>query len=308
MSPNMPLDLDIVTGAFGYTGKYIARRLLAQGRRVRTLTNHPPAENPYGDQVIVAPLDFDHPENLMASMAGADTLYNTYWIRFPRRGLTFEQAVEHSKTLFRAARAAGVRRIVHVSITNPSSQSPLPYFRGKGVLEEFLAGLGVPFAIVRPTVIFGNEDILINNIAWLLQHVPVFAIPGDGDYRIQPVFVEDVADIAVAAAESVANLTADAVGPEVFTFEELVRLIAGKVGTRALILHAPPGLSLLAAKLSGIVLGDVMLTRDELHGLMANLLVSDDPPTGKTRLSDWLDEHAALLGRRYASELSRHYR
>jgi uncharacterized protein YbjT (DUF2867 family) len=302
------VDIDIVTGAFGYTGKYITRRLLAQGRRVGTLTNHPPAENPYGDRVSIAPLDFAHPESLAASLAGAHTLYNTYWIRFPRRGLTFEQAVENSRTLFRAAQTAGVQRIVHISITNASSRSPLPYFRGKGVLEEFLAGLGVPFASVRPTVIFGNEDILINNIAWLLRHAPAFAIPGHGEYRIQPVFVEDVAEIAVAAAESNANMTVDAVGPEVFAFEELVRLIAAKVDGRAFVMHAPPRLSLLAAKLSGLVLGDVMLTRDELHGLLANLLVSNAPPTGRTRLSDWINEHAATLGARYASELDRHYR
>jgi uncharacterized protein YbjT (DUF2867 family) len=304
----MQSELDIVTGAFGYTGRYIAQRLLAQGRHVRTLTNHPPAENPFGERVTIAPLDFSDPERLAASMAGARTLYNTYWIRFPRRGLTFEQAVENSQVLFRAAKAAGVQRIVHVSITNPSSQSPLPYFRGKGVLEEFLAGLGVAFACVRPTVIFGNEDILINNIAWLLRHVPLFAIPGDGDYRIQPVFVEDVAEIAVNAGEAAGDITVDAVGPEVFAFEELVRLIAAKVGARASIMHAPASLSLVAAKLSGLVLGDVMLTRDELHGLMANLLVSNEPPTGRTRLSDWIDKHAANLGRQYASELSRHYR
>ena len=303
----MQSDFDVVTGAFGYTGKYIARRLLAQGRRLLTLTNHPPPENPFGDQVTIAPLDFSHPEKLADSMAGAHTLYNTYWIRFPRGPLTFEQAVENSRILLTSAKEAGVQRIVHISITNPSSQSPLPYFRGKGLLEEFLAGLGVPPAIVRPTVIFGNEDILINNIAWLLRHVPLFAIPGDGKYRIQPVCVEDVAEIAVSAAQGTADVTVEAVGPEIFTFEELVRLIAGKVGARAHITHAPPSIALLAAEMSGLALGDVMLTRDELHGLMANLLVSGQPPTGKTRLSDWLDQHSADLGRHYASELKRHY-
>ena len=300
--------MDVVTGAFGYTGRYITARLLACGKRVRTLTGHPARPNPFGGAVEVAPLDFGNPDQLTRSLRGAETLYNTYWIRFPHGAATYEKAVENSRVLFRAAREAGVRRLVHISITQASQDSPFAYFRGKGLVEKALRESGLSHAILRPTVVFGPEGILINNIAWLLRRFPVFAVPGRGDYRLQPVFVEDVAELAVAAGDSRDNLILDAVGPETFTFDELVRLVARAVGSRARLVHLPPGLALWLSRLVGLFVGDVVLTREEVDGLMANLLVSDAPPTGRTRLSNWLARNADQVGGRYASELDRHYR
>lgn len=302
-----PAQLDVVTGAFGYTGKYITRRLLAMGRQVVTLTGHPDRHNPFGDRVRAVPFNFDRPDELARSLHGATTLYNTYWVRFSHGDTTFEQAVANTKTLIDAAVAAGLRRIVHVSITNPSLDSPLPYFRGKAVLEEAIVQSGLAYAIIRPTVIFGVEDILINNIAWLLRRFPVFAVPGSGDYRLQPIFVEDMAELAVRAGQQSENVIVDAVGPEVFTFDELVRLIAAKVGSRARLIHVSPQLALTLARLISPVVRDVVLTQEEVDGLMANLLISRDPPTGQTRLSDWLSQDGRQVGSRYASELARHY-
>jgi len=301
-------DIDVVTGAFGYTGKYITERLLAAGRSVRTLTGHPGRPNPFGGRVSVFPFNFDRPADLVESLRGADTLFNTYWVRFARGDTTFDVAVENTKTLLRAAKEAGIRKIVHISITNPSEDSPLPYFRGKAVLERAIVDSGLSYAIIRPTVIFGREDILINNIAWLLRRSPVFAIPGNGEYRLQPVSVDDVADMAVRAAREAGNTVFDAAGPEIFTFNELVRLLADKTGSRGRIVHLPSGPALLASRLIGLAVRDVVLTRDEVAGLTSGLLISRGPPTGSTRLSDWLDENAAVLGTRYASELERHYR
>lgn len=301
-------ELHVVTGAFGYTGKTITRRLLAKGVQVKTLTGHPDRENPFGDRVSIAPFNFDNPAALAESLRGVTTLYNTYWVRFEHGDATFARAVENTRTLVAAAGEAGVRRIVHVSITNPEPDSPLPYFRGKALLEETIMQSGLSYAIIRPTVIFGLEDILLNNIAWILRRFPAFAVPGDGSYRLQPIYVEDMADIAVRAGEQAENAVIDAVGPDIFTFDELVCLVAEKTGSRARILHLPPGLALFLSRLVSLGVGDVVLTRDEVAGLMANLLVSDDPPTGQTRLADWLEENAASVGVRYASELARHYR
>ncbi|MEW6448740.1 MAG: NAD(P)H-binding protein [Bacillota bacterium] len=301
-------ELNVVTGAFGYTGKYIARRLISLGKQVKTLTGRPNRANPFGGTVSAASFNFDRPEELVKSLRGATTLYNTYWIRFPRGRLTYEKAVANTKTLIAAAREAGVRRFVHVSIVNAAPESPLPYFRGKGILEQELISSGLSYAIIRPTVIFGPEDILINNIAWLLRRFPVFAVPGDGWYRLQPVFVEDVAALAVDAGQREENMVIDAIGPEVFTFDELVRLIAEKVGSGARIAHLPPGLAFALARVVGCLIGDVMITRDELKGLMMGLLVSGGPVTGRVRLSDWLAGNAGCVGTTYASELGRHYR
>ena len=301
-------ELDIVTGAFSYTGKYITRKLLSIGKRVRTLTGHPNRPNPFGNRVSAAPFNFDNPAELTTTLQGAATLYNTYWIRFPYGHVTYDKAVAHTKILINAAKEAGIRRIVHISITNASEGSPFPYFRGKGILEKAVIHSNLSYAIIRPTVIFGYEDILINNIAWFLTKFPVFAIPGDGDYRLQPVFVEDVAWIAVKAGQSNDNMVLDAVGPEIFKYEELIRLIADKVKSKARIIHVRPGLALFLSKFIGYMINDKVLTRDEVEGLMSNLLVSGNPPTGKTLLSDWLTQNAGIVGTCYASELARHYR
>lgn len=299
--------LDVVTGAFGYTGRYITERLLSMGRNVRTLTGHPNRPNPFGDRVDVARLEFEDRAKLEKRLDGADTLYNTYWIRFPHRGMTFETAVRNTETLIGAAADAGVRRIVHVSITNPSDDSPFPYFRGKARLERTVRKSGLSHAIVRPTVIFGREDILINNIAFVLRRFPVFGIPGSGEYRVRPVSVEDVADICVRAGRREQDEVIDAVGPETFAFEEMVRLIAETVASRARIIHVPPSAALAASRVIGVLVKDVLVTRDELEGLMANLVVTDGRTTGHRRLTDWLAENAATVGRTYASEVSRHY-
>jgi NADH dehydrogenase len=301
-------ELNVVTGAFGYTGKYVTRRLLSMGKRVKTLTGHPDRPSPFGDWVSVAPFNFDRPDALVESLRGAGALYNTYWVRFNYGSATFEAAVENTRTLFRAAQEAGVRRVVHVSVTNPSEDSPLPYYRGKALLEKALIESGLSYAIVRPTVTFGDEDILINNIAWLLRRFPVFAILGEGDYRVQPIFVEDVAELMVSAGSQSDNLVVDAAGPEVYTFDTLVRTIQSAVRSRARIVHLPPRLALFLSQVIGVFVGDVVLTREEIGGLMSNLLVSSGPPAGRTYLSAWLREHAHTVGAKYASEVKRHFR
>ena len=194
--------MNVVTGAFGYIGRYITRHLLEQGGSVRTITTHPDKPNPFGEAVQAFPYNFDQPDQLIDSLRGASTLYNTYWIRFNYGGDTFEKAVRNTATLFECAKEAGVGRIVHISVTQASAKSDLPYYRGKAQQEQALANCGVPYSIVRPTLVFGKEDILVNNIAWLIRKFPVFPIFGSGQYKVQPVFVEDLARIAVTSAGS----------------------------------------------------------------------------------------------------------
>ncbi len=301
-------EVNVITGAFSYTGKYITRRLLALGKDVRTLTGHPDRPNPFGEQVQVFPFDFENPGVLVKNLQGVTTLYNTYWIRFSHGTTTFDAAVKNTLALFHAAKEAGVQRIVHVSITNPAETSRLPYFRGKAILEQELMRSGLAYAIIRPTVIFGIEDILINNIAWLLRHFPVFPLFGSGHYRLQPIYVEDMADLVVEAGQRSDNVVMDAVGPDIFTFEQLVRLLAEKLHRRVGLIHIRPGLGFALAQLLEPFVGDVLITRDEIAGLMADLLISQQPPTGHTHLAEWLEENAQLVGTKYASELERHYR
>ena len=251
------------------------------------------------------PLYFDRPERLAESLAGVSVLYNTYWVRFNHRHFTFAEAVRNSRTLFHAARQAGVERIVHTSITNPSLDSPLEYFRGKAEVERALQRCGVSAAVLRPAVFFGGDDILINNMAWTLRHLPVFGLFGRGDYRLQPIHVEDFAALAVAAGRQRDNVTINAIGPETFTYRELLRTIGRIIGRPRPLLPLPPLVAYLVATAVGWLVHDKVVTRDEIRGLMGNLLYVDAPPAGATRLTDWAKQNADQLGRRYASELAR---
>ena len=300
--------LNIVTGATGYTGKYVTRRLLAMGQQVKSLTNHPHRENPFGDKVSMLPYNFENPEALVESLRGATTLYNTYWVRFSYGKVTFDTAIKNTKVLIEAAKRAGIRRIIHVSIANPDSTSELPYYQGKGLLEQVVIESGLSYAIIRPTVIFGHEDILINNIAWLLRKSPIFAIVGSGEYKIQPIFIEDMANLMVMASEQKENIILDAVGPETFTFNKLVELIKSKLHSMAKIIHISPRAMLSLSRLIGYVVKDVILTKEEVDGLLANLLISSQTPTGSTQFTEWLGKNTATLGTHYSSELGRHYR
>lgn len=299
---------DLVTGAFSYSGAQIAQRLLDRGREVRTLTFHPERPHPLGTRVAASGYRFDDPPALARSLEGVSTLYNTFWVRFDHGKTSFANAIESSRMLFFAAQRAGVKRIVHLSITNPSLESHLPYFRGKALVEYALAQSAVPYSIVRPTWIFGGErDVLTNNIAWILRRMPAFALPGDGAYPVQPVHVEDLARICVDAGSATGDVVIDAAGPETMAFRDLVALVRAAVGSSSPVLHLPPVLMATAARALGLLVGDVVLTGDEIRGLMAGLLISHQPPRGQIAFSQWIEEHGASIGRSYANELHRHF-
>jgi uncharacterized protein YbjT (DUF2867 family) len=303
----MTADFDVVTGAFSYSGAAIASELQAAGRRVRTLTGHPDRA-PAGSSIEVRPLDFADPATLSESMRGARTLYNTYWVRFAHGQVDHPVAVARSRVLFQAAAQAGVQRIVHVSITNPSPDSPYPYFRGKAAVEQALHDLGVSHAVLRPAILFGGNGVLINNIAWLLRHLPLFAVGGTGEYHIRPIHVDDLARLAVRAGNSPATETSDAVGPERPTFLALVQAIKHAVGSRSQVVRVPGTLIPPAARLIGLALRDTLLTAEEYQAMADGLADTAGPATGETALTQWIADHKDTLGRSYANELTRHFR
>ena len=298
-------QVHMVTGAYGFTGKYIAQALLAQGQHVATITNSPNRESELSGKVPAEKFNFDDPEKLTATLSGVSTLYNTYWVRFNHKKFSHQDAVENTLILFKAAKKAGVRRIVHTSITNPSLESELEYFHGKAVLEKALIESGLSYAILRPAVIFGNEDILINNIAWLLRKLPLFPVFGYGSYRIQPIHVKDFAQLAVEKGQSTENETVNAIGPETYTYRELVESIGDIIGVNKPIVSISPKLAYSVGAFLSTFVGDVIVTKEEIKGLMADLLCVNDDPAGATRLSQWVRKHKAELGKSYSSELAR---
>ncbi|HEV2360123.1 MAG TPA: NAD(P)H-binding protein [Acidimicrobiales bacterium] len=315
MPPDLPThlllpDVDAVTGAFSYSGRAMAAELLRRGRHVRTRTGHP-GRAPAGTPIDVRPLDFGDPRGMRESLEGVGTLFNTYWVRFGHGRVTHDLAVRNSIALFAAAKEVGVQRIVHVSITHPSADSPFPYFRGKAEVEEALAGSGIPHTILRPAILFGGDGVLINNIAWLLRRLPVFAVGGGGAYRVRPMHIDDLARLAVdsSAAEGAAgSSTVDAVGLERPRFIDMVRQLKDAIGVRTPIVRVPGFFIPVAGAVLNLALRDVVLTADEYKAMAAGLADTDGPATGDTSLGGWISANAPSLGRTYAHEIKRHFR
>lgn len=301
----MDREIHVVTGAFGYSGRYIAKRLIDEGHRVITITNSLDRKNPFGNKIQVHPFNFDEPAKLEETLRGVTVLYNTYWVRFNHKTFTHADAVKNTEIMFKAAKVAGVKRIVHISITNPSLDSPLEYFSGKARLEKYLIESGLSYAILRPTILFGKEDILINNIAWGLRHLPVFGVFGDGKYKMQPIYVEDLADLAIQHGRERKNIIIDAIGPETFTYRDLVKKIGEIIGKHRAIVSVPPAIGYIAGWIIGKIVNDVMITKEEIQGLMENLLYVESAPTGSTKLTEWAKKHSDTLGLKYTSELAR---
>jgi NADH dehydrogenase len=297
-----------VTGAFGFTGRALSERLLAAGHEVVTLTRRTCTGDPLAARVTIRPFGSASTDDLARSLEGVETLFSTYWLRFPRGGSTFEGAVARSADLVAAAQQAGVRRIVQVSVVNAAADADTPYVRAKAAVEAVVRGSGLEWVIVRPTLTYGPNDILINNLAWALRRFPVYGMPGFGRYTVQPVHVDDVARICVEAAAGPSGEIVDAAGPETLTYRELVDRVRTAIGSRSLVVPMPGAVVLGVARVLGLVVRDVVLTRDEIRELTSSLLTSRRPPRGEIRISEWLPANAGALGRRWSSELARNYR
>ena len=302
----MDRPLHVVTGAFGYSGRWIAHHLLNQGVHVRTLTNAVGRDDPFDGQVEVHGLDFKDKERLVNSLRGAEVLYNTYWVRYNKQQHRFAHntAVENTRLLFEAAKEAGVKRIVHFSVANPAKAPNWTYFEGKVQVENMLKTSGLSYAILRPTVLFGgHRNVLINNIAWMLRRFPVFGVFGFGNYRIQPVHVEDVAEIAIQQGQLAENTVVDVTGPETFRYKDYIRHMVKAMGLKRLILPMPPMVGWLFGRMLGVFLRDDVITRAEIKGLREGLMATDAPPNGTRLFSTWIAEHGASFGKRYQNDL-----
>ncbi len=302
----MKRGLHVVTGSFGYSGRWISKELLSRGKEVRTLTNAIGRDDPFDGMVDVRPLDFDNHDELVNSLKGADVLYNTYWVRYkdPNGKYTHNLAVENIRKLFLAASEAGVRRVVHFSVAHPHKAPDWTYFRGKVEVENILKSSGLSYAIVRPTVFFGgNRDVLINNMAWLIRKFPVFGLFGFGKYQIQPVHISDVARVSVDLGEDSQNVIIDVAGPEKYQYKDYVKLISKSIGVNRIIVPMPPIIGWFVGKAVGLFLDDRVITRAEIKGLMQGLMATNEEPVGKISFSHWISENGKTLGIRYQNDM-----
>jgi len=298
--------LHVVTGAFGYSGRWIAKELLSRRRKVRTLTNAVGRDDPFGGQVEVHPIDFDNHDALVNSLRDAQVLYNTYWVRYkdPKGNYAHDLAVANIRKLFSAAEDAGVKRVVHFSVAHPHKAPDWTYFRGKVEVEEILKSSSLSYAILRPTVFFGGDrDVLINNMAWLIRKFPVFGVFGTGRYHIQPVHISDVARVSADQGENKENIVLDVAGPEKYEYRDYVKLIAKSMGVRRMVIPVPPISAWMVGQLVGLFLNDRVITRAEIKGLMRGLMSTDEDPLGVVSFSDWISQNGNTLGTIYQNDM-----
>lgn len=296
----------VVTGAFGFTGKYISKLLLSKGESIKTFTNKVNRDI-FGEKIEIFKYDFRNKEYLIKAMSNAKRLYNTYWIRFPYKNISFKEVINNTKILIDCAKEANIEKVIHISITNANPKSKFQYFKYKGIVEEMIKDSKIDYFILRPTVIFGKESILINNIAWFLKKLPLFFIFGKGRYLVQPIYIEDLAKIAVFGADNFKNKIVDIVGPEIFEFKEMINLIKTKISSKSKIIYLPSFLFQIFIPILNFLTKDIVLTKEELKALKDNLLYSKEEPLGKKKFTDWIDENKDNLGKEYFSELLRHY-
>ena len=294
----------VITGAFSFTGAAVASELSRRGWTVCSLTNR--RRPPGADHIASVPLRFES-KHLETVLSAADAFVNTYWLRFPYGGQTFETAVANSKLLIEGATQAGIGRFVHLSVSNAASNSNLGYYRGKAEVEAALRTSRLSYSIVCPTLIVGPRDVLTNNIAWFLRRFPIFPIPDGGNYRLRPLTLGDAGRIVADETESSETAQIDAAGPEIMTFREYVHTVARACGLRRTVVGVPGNLALAALRLVQRFLKDVVLTREELLGLQQEALLSHQSPRAKESVTDWLRQNGETLGRRYANDLDRHF-
>lgn len=290
-----------VTGAFSYSGKFIAKMLLEKNEKVITLTNSTDRDNFFNNEIQKFPLNFNNLESIEKALSNAHTLYNTYWVRFNTKTITHKDAFNNTIKLFDAAKKAGVQKIIHISILNPDKNSSADYYKYKALLEEYLFNLGVSYTILQPTIIFGEGDSLINNIAWTLRKFPILAIFDFGKAKLQPISVLDLASLAVNH-NPIENEIINANGPETYTYLELLKLIKKNIGSKNIFIPTPHLLAFLGIWTTGKILGDQILTYDEMKGLLANKLYSEKISLGKCKLSEYIQENASKLGISYINE------
>jgi uncharacterized protein YbjT (DUF2867 family) len=283
--PEQMMTTVVVFGGAGFLGRRLVRRLTAEGMTVRVAVRHPdPARielRPISfDRVTVVPADVREQASVAAAIAGANAVVNTVSAYVEKGGVTFEAVhVQGAQTVAREAVAAGVARLVLVSGIGADADSGSPYIRARGRGERVVRQTFPEATIVRPGAMFGPGDALFGTLAELARLLPILPLIGGGRTRLQPVFVEDVAEAvaSILTDPGTVGQTYELGGPAVYTLGDLVRFTLRVTGKRRLLMSLPFRMAEIQARLFEL-LPNPPLTTGQVDLLKADNVASGTLP------------------------------
>jgi uncharacterized protein YbjT (DUF2867 family) len=275
-----------VAGGSGFIGRAIVRCLAATpGLSVRVLTRDPEKARArltgegkvaLAGEVEFVAADVNEPSKLAKALVGADTIVNAvqfdgYPIENPARGLTFLR-VDYGGTvaLIAGAKEASVANFIYISGAAADERSTNPAFRAKGRAERVLRTSGLAFTILRPSLVYGPEDRVVNGLASALRMMPIMVVPGTGRQHLRPLFVED---LAACVALAIGGRGRDGIfeigGPDEMAFDELVRLLMEITGHKRPLVHVPESMLRIAGAVAEKLPG-ALFSRDAVAFLVAD--------------------------------------
>jgi NADH dehydrogenase len=275
----MARGLATVFGGSGFIGRYVVRRLARDGWQVRVAVRRPDGAlflKTAGvvGQVTPVAVNIRDDRSVRLAVSGADLVVNLVGILFQRGRQRFDAVqAEGAGRVAAAAAAAGVRTLVHISAIGADANSPSAYARSKAAGETAVRNAFPNAVILRPSIVFGPEDDFFNRFAKMAMVLPALPLIGGGTTRFQPVYVLDVADAVVRAADNsdLAGKTFELGGPRIYSFRELLSLLLTELGRRRMLVSVPFAL----ASLKGAVLQAIPLIRPPLTVDQVRLLKRD---------------------------------